>query len=168
MWHPDEPSQPSVPLADLTLRQLRAYRDTLRHEADRVSYWRRVAHGRIDLLTAQRHTGTALSGEQLARVLADTASGRNRAGLMTIAAAEPLPELPELDEIWSEHVDPADEAAAAGFLERLRTAERQLNAYRDALHGRVDETTAELIARYREDPRRALELLGEKEANAGG
>lgn len=168
MRHPDEPQNPSVPLADLSLTRLRAYRDALRHEADRVSYWRRIAHGRMDLLTAQRHAGQQLTGEQLARALADTGSGRNRAGLMTIAAAEPLPELPELDEVWSERVDPGDEAAVGEALARLRTAEHQLNEYRDALHRRVDEATAELIQRYRANPASALALLRGKEGPGGG
>jgi hypothetical protein len=168
MRHPDEPQNPSVPLTDLTLKQLRGYRDALRHEADRVSYWRRVAHGRIDLLTAQRQEGQQLSREQLARALADTGSGRNRAGLMTIAAAEPLPDLPQLDDIWSERVDPGDPDAVSECLTRLHAAERQLNEYRDALHRRVDEATAELISRYRDNPASALELLRGKEASGGG
>jgi hypothetical protein len=168
MRHPDEPRNPSVPLADLSLRRLRAYRDALRHEADRVSYWRRIAHGRMDLLTAQRQAGHELSREQLARALADTGSGRNRAGLMTISAAEPLPELPELDDVWSERVDPADEAAVGQALARLRTAEHQLNEYRDALHRRVDEATSELIKRYRANPTSALELIRGKEGSGGG
>lgn len=164
MW-PDDSSQPpstqppSVPLTELTLAQLRGYRDALRHEADRVSYWRRVAHGRIDLLTAQQKAGWRLTSEQLSKALADTGSGRNRAGLMRIEAAEPLPALPELDEIWTEHVDPADTAAVQQFLERLQHAGHQLDEYRNALHRRVDEATAELIRRYREEPSRALDLL---------
>ncbi len=168
MRHPDEPQNPSVPLKDLSLKRLRAYRDALRHEADRVSYWRRVAHGRMDLLTAQRQAGQQLTGEQLARALADTGSGRNRAGLMTIAAGEPLPELPELDDVWSERVDPRDEEAVSDALTRLRAAEHQLNEYRDALHRRVDEATSELIKRYRDNPARALDLLRGKEAAGGG
>jgi hypothetical protein len=168
MWHPDDPSQnPSVPITELTLHKLRAYREALRNEADRVSYWRRVAHGRIDLLAEQQRSGAALTHQQLTKALADTGTGRNRAGLMTIEAAEPLPDLPELDEVWSAHVDPNDDAAAEEFLGRLRVAEQQLNDYRNALHRRVDEATAELIKRYRDNPVSALELIGGKDGGAG-
>jgi hypothetical protein len=160
MWNDDDESGglPSVPLKRLTLPQLRTYRDALRHEADRVSYWRRVVHGRMDLVSAQRESGTRLTREQLSRALADTGSGRLRAGLMRIEAAEPLPDLPALDQVWVD-VQPGDEDAARASLERLAQAEEQLNAYRDALHRRVDAASAELIRRYRDQPTLALELL---------
>ena len=41
---------PSPHLADLTLPRLRAYRQRLTDEEDRVSYWRRLAHARMDIL----------------------------------------------------------------------------------------------------------------------
>lgn len=155
-------------LDDLSLPQLRAYRGVCRNEADRVSYWRRVAHGRIDLLAEQQRSGTTLTHDQLTRALADTGTGANRAGLMRIEAGEPLPDIPQLDEIWSATVDPDDEAATEEVLGRLRVAEQQLNDYRNALHGRVDEATAELIKRYRENPASALALIRGKDGGAGG
>jgi hypothetical protein len=169
MLQPRDLSQPSSrPLTELTLGELRAYREALRNEADRVSYWRRVAHGRIDLLAEQQRSGTTLTHDQLTRALADTGTGRMRAGLMTIEAAEPLPDLPQLDEIWSAHVDPKDAAATEEFLGRLRKAESQLTDYRNACHRRVDEATAELIGRYRENPTRALDLIKGKGGGARG
>jgi hypothetical protein len=168
MTEPQEPDRlASVPLADLTLAQLRAYREALRHEADRVSYWRRVVHGRMDVLRAESQMGSRLSLEQLSKALADTGSGAVRAGLMRIEAAEPLPDLPALDQIWSD-VDTRDETALAAYLHRLEAGERQLNAYRDALHRRVDAATAELIGRYRADPTQALALLHGRGGPVGG
>jgi hypothetical protein len=145
--HRSTPSGPPdpVPLPELSLSDLRAYRDTLRAEADRVSYWRRVTHGRIDVLTARSE--------------ADTGSGQRRRGLLSIEAADPLPDLPILDDLWSAAMDADDERAVDDSLRSLRLAERQLNEYRDALHRRVDEATAELLERYRADPARALDLL---------
>jgi hypothetical protein len=148
-----------VPLADLSFEELRGYRDALRAEADRVSYWRRVTHGRMDLLSAQTQMGSPLAHDQLARALADTGSGDRRRGLLSVAAADPLPDLPHLDGLWSAEVDPTDQDAVGLTLVRLRAAEHQLNEYRDALHCRVDEATVELLDRYRAQPSRALDLL---------
>ena len=39
-------------LAGMDLAALRAYRHDLQQEEDRVSYWRRLVHARLDLLVA--------------------------------------------------------------------------------------------------------------------
>lgn len=151
---------PGPRLIDLSLSSLRAYRRKLADEEDRVSYWRRLVHARIDLLEAERTTEGPLSVETLARVLGDTGAGRNRTALVRVRAVEPLPELPVLEEIWVTEVDAEDREAVEAAVERLRTAERQLTSYRKALHQRIDEATAELITRYRENPSSALVALG--------
>jgi len=146
-------------LTDLSLAALRAYRRKLADEEDRVSYWRRLVHARLDLLDAEASTEGDLSLQTLARVLGDTGAGRTRTALVRVRAAEPLPELPVLDEMWVTEVDPADPEALASAVGRLRTAERQLTSYRNALHQRIDEATAELIERYRANPKSALVAL---------
>ncbi|HEU4514006.1 MAG TPA: hypothetical protein VFR87_12950 [Nocardioidaceae bacterium] len=148
-----------VGLPDLTLLQLRAYRRKLADEEDRVSYWRRLVHARLDLLQAESSHEGPLSLEKLARVLGDTGAGRTRNALVRVRAAEPLPELPVLEEMWVSEVDPQDPAAVEAAVERLRTAERQLTSYRTALHQRIDEATGELIERYRANPSSALVAL---------
>ena len=147
------------PVGELTLAELRAYRSALRAEEDRVSYWRRLTHGRIDVVTLQARPNRVLTQRELVRALADTGSGGRRTGLMRIAAEAPLPQLPEVNEIWSAHVDPSDAEAVERLLEQLREAERRLTEYRSALHRRIDEATAALVERYREDPSQALLLL---------
>ncbi len=149
----------SEELASLDLPQLREYRHRLEGEEDKVSYWRRLAHARIDVLEAQSSGHGTLGIDDLVRVLGDTASGQTRRALVSVKPADPLPDLPELDEMWVTHVDPDDEHQTADALERLRTAERQLTDYRRALHDRIDEATGELILRYRENPRAALVLI---------
>ncbi|WP_203231069.1 hypothetical protein [Nocardioides caldifontis] len=146
-------------LDELTLGELRSYRAALRAEEDRVSYWRRLTHGRMDVLTLQARPGRTLTQKELVRALADTGSGGRRTGLMRIAAETALPQLPEVDEIWSTHVDPGDTEAVEALLERLKEAERRLTEYRSALHRRIDEATAKLVERYRENPSQALMLL---------
>lgn len=145
-------------LTGLSLEELRVYRRRLAEEEDRVSYWRRLVHARLDLLEAGARTEGALSLEDLVRVLGDTGSGRAREVLLTIAPAEPLPELPVLSEMWTE-LDPHDEAVIADASERLHAAERQLSDYRHSLHQRIDEATGELMVRYREHPALALSAL---------
>lgn len=154
------PDPPEVDLPDLSLAALRGYRRKLVDEEDRVSYWRRLVHARLDLLEAQSSGEGPLSLETLARVLGDTGAGRTRTALVRVRAAEPLPELPVLEEMWVSEVDVADPDAVAAAVERLRTAERQLTSYRTALHQRIDQATVELIERYRQNPASALVALG--------
>ena len=150
---------PSEELAGLDLDRLRGYRQELESEEDRVSYWRRLVHARIDVLEAESGTSLPLSVEELVRVLGDTGTGQTRRALVRFRAADPLPDLPVLGEMWVTEVDPQDAAQVEDALARLRTAEQQLTAYRRALHDRIDEATRELILRYRENPLAALTLI---------
>lgn len=149
----------SAQLAGLSLAELRAYRGELTREEERVSYWRRLVHARMDVLQAESDHDGRLSIEDLVRVLGDTGSGRRRTALMSVRPADPLPELPVLTEMWSHEVDPADPDATRLELDRMRQAERQLTDYRRVLHERIDEATGELITRYRADPASALVAL---------
>jgi hypothetical protein len=150
---------PSEELAALGLDQLRDYRQGLEAEEDKVSYWRRLVHARIDVLEAESDKGVPLSVDDLVRVLGDTGSGQTRRALVRLRAADPLPDLPVLSEMWVTEVDPNDAAQVDDALARLRTAEQQLTAYRRALHDRIDEATRELILRYRENPLAALSVI---------
>ena len=153
------PTEPSPHLSELDLVALRSYRLRLEAEEERVSYWRRLVHARTDVLQAQSTAGFTLSVAALARALGDTATGRTRRVLLSVKPADPLPELPELAEMWVTRVDTDDPEAVTDALTRLAEAEHQLTAYRRALHERIDEATGELILRYREDPRAALTLI---------
>lgn len=153
------PALPGQSLGELSLEALRAYRAGLAEEEERVSYWRRLVHARIDLLQAEVATAGPLPLATVQRVLGDTGSGRARRALVRVRAAEPLPALPVLDEIWSAELDPGDESARGAALERLSGAEQQLTTYRRALHARIDDATAELIERYRAEPSLALVAL---------
>lgn len=153
---------PSEDLAGLDLAGLRDYRQRLSAEEDKVSYWRRLAHARIDVLEAESHVESHLSFDDLVRVLGDTGTGHSRRALVRVNAAEPLPDLPELTEMWATEVDPHDPGKLADALERVRAAERQLTEYRRALHERIDEATRELILRYRANPSAALAAIPEE------
>lgn len=150
------PAGPPRSWDELTLDELRAYRRHLSLEEERVSYWRRLLHARIDVLEAQAHQERELTVEELVRVLGDTGTGQGRMALVSVAAAEPLPDLPVLEEIWVTDVDAEDRAAVAEAVGRLRTAEQQLTDYRRALHRMLDDATEELINRYHAHPASAL------------
>ncbi len=144
-------------LAEVTLPELRAYREKLRSEEERISYWRRLIHARVDLLKAGSLADSpVLDVDALGRVLGDTGRGPVRAALHRVHAAGPLPDLPDLEGVW---MTPTDDAGTEDALERLGVAERTLTSYRHALHERIDEATAELIVRYRREPARALDIL---------
>lgn len=143
----------------LTFDELRAYRQHLTAEEDKVSYWRRLAHARIDVLEAGAHSEGNLSFGDLVRALGDTGSGQARGQLASIRAGDPLPDLPDLADMWAKEVDPHDPEQVADAVERIRSAVEQLTRYRRALHARIDEASAELIRRYREDPLLALSIL---------
>nr|MCW2728358.1 hypothetical protein [Aeromicrobium sp.] len=143
----------------LTLTELRAYRQHLTAEEDKVSYWRRLAHARIDVLDAGAHTEGNLSFDELVRALGDTGTGQTRGYLASVGAAEPLPDLPDLALMWTREVDLHDPEQVADALERIHAALEQLTVYRQALHSRIDEASAELIRRYRQDPLLALSIL---------
>jgi hypothetical protein len=147
-------------LSGLPLAELRAYRQALSGEEDRVSYWRRLLQGRIDLLEANAISEHTLSLGDLVRVLGDTGSGRSRRTLLRVTAPEQLPDLPDLErlcELWE--AEPKGVHQVDLLIERLRGKESTLSAYRRALHRRIDAATGELIMRYRADPRAALVLL---------
>jgi hypothetical protein len=150
---------PSPYLADLGLAELRTYRQQLTEEHDKVSYWCRLAHGRIDILEAESDTGGSLTLEDLVRVLGDTGAGNTRTTLVGVRAAEPLPDLPALDEMWVAVIDPQDQKAVTDALARLRSAERQLSSYRNALQERINDAKGQLITRYRDNPVSALIAL---------
>ncbi|HEX3828845.1 MAG TPA: hypothetical protein VHV82_16410 [Sporichthyaceae bacterium] len=146
-------------LADMDLQALRTYRRDLQQEEDKVSYWRRLVHARLDLIAAGSHSRGSLSLPQLIRVLGDTGTGASRTALSSIRPADPLPDLPESEWMWVTEIDYHDPEAVVEATARLRAAEEKLTNYRKALFERIDEATAELIVRYREDPSAALSIL---------
>jgi hypothetical protein len=133
-------------LAALSLIQLREYRAGLGAEEDKVTLWRGITHARIG------GAENSLSFEDLARTLGDTGTGQARRALTRIIATHPLPELPELSEMWTSRVDPQDPQQVLDVRARMQSAERKLNGYGCALLERIDAATRELMQRYREDP----------------
>ena len=140
----------------VSLQELRVYRRGLAEEEEKISYWRRLVHARIDVLEAGSRYERPLTLEELIRVLGDTGTGRARRALAHVRVADALPEIPVLHDMWATEVDLDNTAKLAEAITGLRSAEHQLTDYRRALHERLDAATAELIVRYKAVPERAL------------
>jgi hypothetical protein len=145
-------------LAHLDLNELRGYRKTLEREADRVSYWRRILQAKLDTLRA----GDMLRNgdlNALRPVLTDERIATGRAAIVAISAADDIPLLPSLAELWDREVDRLDPDAVELLDRELTEAEAELSGYRTALHDKLAAATEELVARYREDPTACLTAL---------
>ena len=140
----------------MTLDRLRAYRRTLLQEELRTSYWRRLIQARRDLLRADSRPGDR---EGVRRVLAEERTSSGRQVILRLHPEGGLPILPKLPELWASAVLPDSDEDRAELFARLANAESVLSSYREALHHRLDRATADLVARYAEDPRRCLVAL---------
>jgi hypothetical protein len=153
-----EVPQRSDEFAHLSLPALRDYRQTLGHEENRVSYWRRLIQARMDLIDLQGGDDTVRL-ERLRLALAESRVGAGRRALVDVMPIDDVPPLPDLAGLWAREADAADPDVVAELKRDLAFAELQLSAYRAALHRRLEDATGELIARYREEPRLALLAL---------
>lgn len=152
------PSLPTTPLADLGIDALRAYRNSLNEEESKASYWRRLVQHRLNLISRERSEGH-LPIEDLIRALGETGTGARRQQLLSVEAAEELPQLPGLDELWTRDPDLTDREALETLVAELQKAEQQLSKYRNGLHERIDAATSELVSRYKADPSLCLDLF---------
>jgi hypothetical protein len=144
--------------AHLSLEQLRELRARLADEQEKVSYWRRMLQARTeDVLSGG--TGAGDDAQRLVAVLAPERVAAGRAWLLRLLPGSGLPPLPALAQLWDRRVDPADAQAATALALQLQVAQDALLTYRSALHERSAGATAELVARYREQPTLCLSAL---------
>lgn len=141
----------------LSLADLRAARTELGNEETRVSYWRRIIQARLDVVRSNVPDSERVA--DLTRVLTDARSAHQRLAYIDVQPVDDIPPLPDLAEIWSRQVDRADARALARLDRDLNAAEQELSSFRRELHRRIDLVTNELIARYREQPLLALQIL---------
>jgi hypothetical protein len=141
--------QRSEELAHMNLTRLRAYRRTLMGEELRTSYWRRLLQARRDLSRmGDLHGDLGLLREVLTE--ARGAGGRN--AILALHPEGGMPILPQLPELWACETSSQVLVDGRDLTARLASAESVLSSYREALHRRLDRATADLVARYHEDP----------------
>lgn len=151
------PTPQRVPeLAHMDVKRLRTYRRTLLQEELRTSYWRRLLQARRDLLRADTAPGDRVA---LVEVLTEARSTTGRTSIMSLHPDSGMPILPHLPDLWASGATLDDDIARAELFARLASAESVLSSYREALHRRLDRATADMVARYHEDPRQCLTAL---------
>jgi hypothetical protein len=151
-------------LGELPLARLRAKREACTELETELSYLRRLAQARIDLImaeSARRHRGVADPGpealvELLPQILGDhTRTGGQGRFPALLAPSEgvqisltarveqllPSDKLGSLNELSSDELD--------DLLERLSALERAVSAERSTLHDIQDRLQEELVRRYR-------------------
>jgi hypothetical protein len=151
--------------AHLSIDGLREYRATLDSEESRVSYWRRVLQARLDLVRAAG-SGAAAGVEDLGDILTDGQLAGGRAALLAIVPMDDLPELPDLGGVWGREPIAGEDEYNSVLIADLTESERQLSAYRTAVHRLMANATGELIARYREQPGLCLSALPSRRPTA--
>lgn len=144
--------------ASLPLSELRSVRETLRGQEDAVSFVRRLAQGRIDLVVAMRASRRDGTGEialdDIVRSGVGPAPGTGSARPprdTDVAADHPLmKEFDDLcDRLGFDDMSDLDDAALEALESGLRTFEAAQSEIRRALFGRIDALTAELVHRYK-------------------
>lgn len=143
--------------ADFTLEELRALRKELGDEESRVSYWRRIIQARIDLLVSGNRNDDIVA--RLTDVLAESNVIHRRLANLAVRGAQHISPLPDLPRLWTAEVDLGDATAVESYLAELRSAETELSRMRREILDRLNEATAQLIARYHQDPISALSVL---------
>ncbi len=138
----------------MTLDRLRTYRRTLLAEELRTSYWRRILQARRDLLRAGVVPGDR---ELLRQTLTESRGPAGRQVILPVHPDSGMPILPTLPDLWAQ-VD-NDDPVTAELFAKLASAESVLSSYREALHRRLNSATADLVARYHEDPPLCLVAL---------
>jgi hypothetical protein len=147
-------------LADIDLDELRSRRDTAEDVETQISYYRRLLHGRMDLLNFElrRRSGeeqrTLL--EALPEILATGMVFGTEPNLRHIETMPPIPTTTGrrlIDKIMDDGIltdlPDLEEAEIHEAIDRLRDVEAQLSTQRRQLHSVIDALQDEIVARYR-------------------
>jgi hypothetical protein len=154
---------------ELSLDELRLLRSRLQNEDDVVSYVRRVAQARVDLVRAEQHRRDR--GE-----VTDDLSSELRVVLSThLTGGTPRPPRPvdnvadnalsdELDAVCAENgfsrLEELSSEELSQLEQRLTAFERRVSDDRRDRYDRLDALSAELVRRYREGEASVDGLLG--------
>lgn len=140
----------------LSLDELRSLRAELQQRDDVVSYARRVAQARLDLVRSElsRRSSDGIVSDEVTDVLSQHLTGgparppRPAEDLSDDALSR------ELDAICREHhfgrVEDLDEAELGELAEAIESFEQRVSQDRRARFDRLDALSAELVRRYRD------------------
>lgn len=152
----------TVDPSELSLDDLRALRSRLQHEDDVVSYARRVAQARLDLV-ANETARRAGSGDNVQNVLSQHLTG---GPARPPRPAEDLSDdalSAELDAICAEHhfgrMEELNDDELAALQAAIAEFEQRVSADRRERFDRLDALSAELVRRYRDGEATVDKLL---------
>jgi hypothetical protein len=143
----------------LPLDELRSLRASLQHDDDAVSYVRRLAQARLDLIEAElrrrsRDDDPAVITSELPAILGSHLTGGPARPPRPAEDASDHPLALELEQLWGEHggadLPSLDEDELVALRTDLRIFEQTRSKERKELFGRIDALSAELVRRYRE------------------
>lgn len=143
---------------DLPLDELRQLRQQLQLEDDAVSYARRVAQARLDLLKAEEvrraADGEVEVAEELRTVLSKHLTGGPARPPRPTEDLSDHPLAVELDEVCARgglgHVKELDDAALQSLTDAIAEFEARVSTDRRARFDQLDALSAELVRRYRD------------------
>lgn len=146
-------------LSNVPLEEVRARRAALQADEVGLSYLRRLAQGRLDIVTAAaRNRGGSMSSlvDDLPGILGDHVHAPGVGRLPTLMAPSPDEETrlrAELDAVVAPELltglDRLDDDELAHLLDRLQAFEREISERRRDVHRDIDELQAELTRRYK-------------------
>lgn len=154
----------------LSLAELRTLRAGLQHDDDVVSYVRRLAQVRLDLVRAERsrRSGDAPAGDatgDLPGILSSHLVGGSARPPRPADDFSDHPLSRELEELCTSaggtELGALDEAELDEYETRLAAWEQARSAERKALFDRIDALSAELVRRYRDGEADPAGLLAE-------
>jgi hypothetical protein len=155
----NQTANPSGDPASLSLPDLRAERDTLRQQEDAVSFVRRLAQGRLDLVTAvKRHRADGSGSVSVAEIVRSgvgpapsTGSARPPRDTEVSADHPLLAEFDALcDSLGFDNMADLDDLGLTSLENGIQVFESAQSDLRRRLFDRIDALTAELVRRYRD------------------
>lgn len=146
----------------LDLDEVRRRRDTAEDVEAQISYYRRLLHGRMDLLDFEMRRRSGAEKRTILEALPEIlANGMILGSEPTLKHIETMPPLPSMtgrrliDKIMDDGVLASlpeltdDEISEA--IDRLREVETQLSGQRRRLHQVIDTLQDEIVSRYRSE-----------------
>jgi len=154
-------------LSTVPIDELRARRARLNAAEDEVSYTRRVAQTRLDLVRRRQADRAVPLAGALREVLVHQAVSPSPRPPRDTAPHEESPSAHQLELLCAEHgftrLDELDEAGLARLAAELERFERRISGARKRLFAEIDELSGELVRRYRDGSAEVDTLWDESE-----
>jgi hypothetical protein len=150
------PELSSLDVASMELGQLRGLRNHLQAEDDAVSYVRRIAQARCDVVAArflQISPNPDITGD-LGAILSAHLTGGPARPPRPVEPVDDHPLLHRLEQICADHgysrAEELDSAELHALVEAITAFEREVSRDRQVRYEILDALSAELVRRYRD------------------